>query len=444
MGQLRAGAAEVVITPPVGVWMTGFAARPSESQGIHDNLMAKALVLDDGAKRLVIIAADLLGLDFDLLTRLKQTIHNQFNVPPEDVLFNASHTHGGPMTNVLRGMGNRDEDDCNMLLRHVVGAVKMAIDRLQPARIGFGSAACKIGYNRRERIRRDVVMGIVERGPTDARVDVLRVDASDGQSLAVVFRHATHPVVLGHDNVLFTADWCGYAARALSNYLTTQPPNHPICLFLQGCCGDINPIERETFEVAQRLGSVAAAATAQAWHQIKTTEDVTLKTALRVLPLPLQDPPSVEEAERQLVAFRQRAADATRTQTNPGMIRTYQDLVGWAERILEFAREGSQPRTQDFIIQVMTINDVALVGLSGEPFIELADDIERRSPFEHTCVLGYTNGCIGYLPTARAYEEGGYEPVDAVRYYGDLMIRPESGQKVCDAAVEMLNGMRKA
>jgi hypothetical protein len=419
--------------------MTGFAARPSQAQGIHDDLMAKALVLDDGAQRVAIVTADLLGLDFDLLKRLKQLIQ-RLGIPPENVLFNASHTHGGPMTNVLRGMGERDDAYCEILLRHVVGAVKMAADRLQEARIGFGSAPCQIGYNRRERIRRDVLLGIVEKGPTDTRVDVMRVDARDGQPLAVVFRHATHPVVLGADNVLITADWCGYAMRTLSRWLTAQP----ICLFAQGCGGDINPIQRETFEVAERLGRIVAAATAQAWHQIETNEDVTLKTALRVVPLPLQDPPSIVEAEKQLDDYRRRAEDAPRTQTNAGMIRTYRDLVGWAEKILEFAREGAEPRTQDFVIQTMTVNNVAIVGLSGESFIELAFDIERRSPFDRTFVLGYTNGCIGYLPTARAYEEGGYEVVDAVRYYGDLMIRPQSAQRVCDGVVEMMNVLRVA
>jgi hypothetical protein len=434
MGRLRAGAAEVVMTPPVGVWMTGFAARPSESQGIHDDLMAKALVLDDGTKRVALVTADLLGLDFDLLTRLKERIQRKAGIAPEDVLFNASHTHGGPMTNTLRGMGWRDNFWCEILLQQIVGAVKMAVDRLRDARIGFGSAPCQIGFNRREQIRRDVVLGIVKRGPTDTRVDVVRVDASDGQPLAVVFRHATHPVVLGAENVLITADWCGDAARTLPSHLTTQP----VCLFLQGCCGDINPIQRGSFEAAQRLGRIVAAATMLVWHQIETKEEVALKTALRVLPLPLQDPPSVEEAEKQLEAYRQRAAAAPKTQTNPGLVRTYQDLVGWAEKILEFAKEGIKPRTQDFVVQTLTIDDTALVGLSGEPFIELAFDIEHRSPFPRTLVLGYTNGCIGYVPTARAYEEGGYEVVDAVRYYGDLMIRPESAQRICDAAVEMI------
>ncbi|MCS6862234.1 MAG: neutral/alkaline non-lysosomal ceramidase N-terminal domain-containing protein [Abditibacteriales bacterium] len=442
MGRLRAGAAQVVITPPVGVWMAGFAARPSASQGIHDDLMAKALVLDDGAQRVALVTADLLGLDFDLLTRLKEHIQRQTGIAPEGVLFNASHTHGGPMTNTLRGMGERDEAYCDLLLRHIVGAVKMAVDRLQDARIGFGSAPCCIGFNRRERIRRDVVLGLVKRGPTDTRVDVMRVDALDGQPLAVVFRHATHPVVLGADNVLITADWCGYAARTLPHFLITQPPNHPatqpVCLFVQGCCGDINPIQRGSFEAAAWLGRIVAAASAQAWYPIETREEVTLKTSLRILPLPLQDPPSVEEAEKQLEAYQQRAADAPKTQTNPGMVRTYQDLVGWAEKILEFAKEGIKPRTQDFVVQTLTIDDTAIVGLSGEPFIELAWDIERRSPCARTWVLGYTNGCIGYVPTARAYEEGGYEVVDAVRYYGDLMIRPESAQRIGDAAVEMM------
>jgi hypothetical protein len=43
-------------------------------------------------------------------------------------------------------------------------------------------------------------------------------------------------------------------------------------------------------------------------------------------------------------------------------------------------------------------------------FCEIAMDVRNRSPFSHTFYFGYTNGWFGYMPTAKGFDEGGYEP----------------------------------
>ena len=80
--------------------------------------------------------------------------------------------------------------------------------------------------------------------------------------------------------------------------------------------------------------------------------------------------------------------------------------------------------------------------MPGEVFFEYAEQIEAASPFTHTMVLAYHNGCIGYVPTATAYAEGGYKVVEAIRYYGTLMMKPESGRLLVSAAVDLLSGLR--
>ena len=71
---MRAGFAETEITPPVGTPLAGFAARDHGSEGLHDPLHSKALVLDDGTTRLCLITNDVLGLSADLVGRIRAQI----------------------------------------------------------------------------------------------------------------------------------------------------------------------------------------------------------------------------------------------------------------------------------------------------------------------------------------------------------------------------------
>ncbi len=124
--ETKAGVAVANITPPVGVDMTGFGGRPSGAIGIHDDIFAKVLVLDDGNQQLVIVTSDLLSLDFDLVQRIRELIEANIGIPPENVMLNSSHTHSGPATITLRGLGERDEDYVDVLVKKIAGATQEA------------------------------------------------------------------------------------------------------------------------------------------------------------------------------------------------------------------------------------------------------------------------------------------------------------------------------
>jgi len=119
-----------------------------------------------------------------------------------------------------------------------------------------------------------------------------------------------------------------------------------------------------------------------------------------------------------------------------------QGMLEWAQDMLKLAKEP-KPYTQAFEIQSMQLGDVAIVALTGEVFVELALEIDARSPYQQTIVLGYTNGCIGYVPNEEAYPYGGYEVSSAYRYYGTLMLKPETDKQIRNAAVELLTGIAR-
>jgi hypothetical protein len=81
------------------------------------------------------------------------------------------------------------------------------------------------------------------------------------------------------------------------------------------------------------------------------------------------------------------------------------------------------------------LGEVALVGFAGEPFSELGVQVKARSPFPHTLFSGYTNDYLGYLPTADAYPDGGYE-VDTSPF------RPGAGEQVVEGSLALLAALR--
>src|SRR5439155_101068 len=216
MTQLRAGAAETIITPPAGIDLTGYGNRPSAAVGKHDELYARALVLEAGDQSLALVSLDVIGFDIPDANNLRRLVERETGVPEAAVLLNCSHTHAGPATQTFRGLGERDPAYDAMLARWIVTVVQAARERLEPAALRWGESQALVGRNRRMRQPDgQIVLGDNADGPYDPRVPVLRVDRADGSPLAIWFAHATHPVTFGNTNVRFSADYCGAALDTL-------------------------------------------------------------------------------------------------------------------------------------------------------------------------------------------------------------------------------------
>lgn len=438
--EMRAGVAAVNITPPVGVELTGFGSRAGPSAGVHDDLYARALVFDDGALRLGLVTTDLLGLDQQLVDRVRSLASQTAGIPAEALMLNSSHTHSGPASIYLRGLGDVDEPYCDCLVRKIVGALRMAVDNMEPARLSSGRAPVQIGFNRREaHPQRGTVLGHNPTGPVCEEVQVLRVDRADGSPRALFFSHAAHPVVLRGDNLLLSADFVGYAVEGVQGLLG----NNVTALFAQSCCGDINARDKGTFEAAASLGRMLAGAAVAAAELAEPHGSTVLGAHSSLLALPYLRPPSVEEAERQCQAARQDVQRSQGPDVGWGKRKTAAATAAWAEDMLRVARSETIDEAAEFELQALRIGDVAIVGLEGEVFVSYAHNIRARSPFTDTLVLAYTNGCIGYVPTADAYPHGGYEVTSAYKYYGTQMIAPQSEGIILDEAERLLADLHR-
>lgn len=438
MGKLRAGVSSVNITPPIGIDLTGFAGRPSPAVGVHDDLYAKCLALEAYGVRVGIVTADLLGLDQDIVERVREGVERAGLLPGSNLMINASHTHSGPATITLKGLGERDELYAEELVRKLIGAVRMAFDRLRPARIGFGKGEARIGVNRRQRLKDRTVIGRNPEGPVDPTIYLIRVDDETGGPMAILFSHAVHPVVLGAKNLLFSADYPGYAMRLVESV------EGCVAMFAQGCCGDVNPVVvGGTFEDAKRIGMILGAHAIGVAEAIRTSDEAELRCVSEVLKLPLQDPPSPEEAGKLVERYERELREAIKRGENRGQIMVRKGMVSWAEEVRRLAEEGAKGLTRDFEIQAIQLSEEgAIVGMPGELFVDYQLHIRDESPYPFTMILGYTNGCIGYVPTEAAYSEGGYEVEIAHRYYGTLMLRPEADRMIREGALRLLERMR--
>src|SRR5262245_20565371 len=106
---IRAGLAQIEITAAVGTPLTGYIARDGNALGVHDPLMAKALVLADSTTQAAIVTCDLLGLHHRDVQRFRQAIQTATGIPAEAVMIASSHTHAGPATLLLLECGQVDQ-----------------------------------------------------------------------------------------------------------------------------------------------------------------------------------------------------------------------------------------------------------------------------------------------------------------------------------------------
>jgi len=225
----KASAAQVDLNPAVGSWMTGFAARTVPTTGMHDPIMAHAVLLDDGKTRLAIVACDVIGFTPAAIADMRHRIAKKSAVPPVNILISCTHTHSGPVTMPFRGvMGRLDHDWLAEAQHKIVDLVVGLHDDLKPALFAHAAATVTgIGYNRQDQTHNpdDEIVVVAIDGAGDAEGNV-------GEPIATLINYATHPVVLGPSNLQFSADFPGELARCIASQ------RGGICLYLQGACGD--------------------------------------------------------------------------------------------------------------------------------------------------------------------------------------------------------------
>ena len=467
---LLAGAGRAVITPPVGIRMMGYTVQETVSESIRDELTATALVISDGESKVVLIACDILFIQNPYVDRIRDRIGQRLGIGGENILINTSHTHLGPM---LPGWQLDEPAQQDLQQRYLavleeslIGVSAMANDRLQPARIGADRGSACIGINRRERqANGQIIIGQNPDGPVDHDVNVIRVDDLAGKPIATVMTAAAHTIVLGPKTSQLATDYVGPAREIV------ESATGALSLFFLGAAGNVSPRcgigtgGEEQLDDVHRTGAMLAGETLKMWSNIRTHNrhgparvvqsvaaisvrdyqpcpELTVEhfgVRSRCQTLPMGALPERSVAEDWLQRHQAALEVALRTPQSRGPIHVAKRLVQWSQLVLETIDSGEQRITRDLKCWAFRVNDIGIVAVNGEPFAELALEVKRRSPLAHTLFLGYSNGCLGYLPTPEAFDEGGMEVNESYQNYMlPVPFSREWGPAVVDTTMELL------
>jgi neutral ceramidase len=440
--ELRAGAAAVVITAPAGTPMAGYYVDRA-AEGVHDDLHAKALVLDVDGNRAALVALDLITTPRDLVEEARRAIEEATDLRGDAVMISATHAHTGP---VLSGSALRDDAPgagSDLARRYraalpakIAEAVRLAESRLAPARlrVGHGREA-SIAFNRRFHMA-DGSVGwnpgklnpaiLKPAGTIDPDVPIVYVESAEGRPIAAYVNYAVHLDNVG--GLQFSADMPYTLAGALAGF---KGPDL-VTIFTAGCCGDVNHIDvrwaepQHGFANAARMGTILAGEVLRTWPRLEPVEpgSIRCRSATVALDLPAVTPEEIAQARAIVERYRADGSD------KPGFLET----VG-AFKVLDVAERAGKPLEVE--VQVIALGDaIAWVSLPGEIFVELGLAIKQDSPFPHTIVAELANGSIGYVPSRRAYAQGNYEVVSARCAAG-------SGERLVDAAVRLLQDLHR-
>ena len=376
--EIRVGVAKADVTPPPGVRMYGYGARgETVSTGVHDPLYAKAIVLSDGQRTAAWVTMDLGYADKPLTRDVRAAVSAALGF--DDVFLTSSHTHSGPT--FVPDFPSAATPWVQELRRKVIAAIVEAHGALQPAQLGVGWGQVDLGHNRR-RVRADGTVEMLwenRRGiptsPVDKSVAVVAFDTLAGDPIATLVNLAIHPVVLGPENLEYSADYPGAMMAAVERGVGGQ------AMFLQGAAGDINPFWDKTsladgaYEQMRSMGETIGAAVVRVRRELffADVESIALGVErVQISPRWDIDDPAIRA----------------------GVRRDY---------VERFGREGEAE-----VKTLLIGSDLALVSFPGEFFVEHGLRLKDESVVINTLFVGYSNGHLGYFPTIKAAAQGGY------------------------------------
>jgi hypothetical protein len=394
----RAGTGREKITPPAGLWMTGYAVRDRPADGTAQDLWVKALAVQDpSGQRGVLLTIDLCDITRPISDHVAAELSRRYGLPRSAVLTNVSHTHcapwveGGiaglrilPPDGLAKASAFRRELETKM-----VRAAAAALDSLAPATLTWGEDTAHFGINRRENPADKAVELRAQgklKGPFDPRVPVLAVHSADGGLRGLLVSYACH------NTTLMLYQWHGDYAGSMQVELERRHPGATV-LFAIGCGADINPAPRRELAHAEQHGRELADAADRALAKPMKRIQGRFSSAFEDITLTFARKPTEEELR----------IAREKDQPNKEMYQA------WSATMTEHLRtKGDRILEYSYPIQAWTIGNLSWAALAGEVVIDYSNRL-RAEIGSDLWVLGYCTDVMAYIPSERVLKEGRYE-----------------------------------
>ncbi len=454
--KLRVGVAEVDITPPLGFPMSGYY-HERLAEGTIDPLKAKAIVFRTDETAAAIVVCDLIGIATDLKQAIRQKASEKTGIPASNIVISATHSHTGPDYTkelYLKLAGTRQDPGRAAYIDQLIGgpveAIAQADATARPAALESGSVAQQtpVSFNRRFVMRDGSVQTwqnydnpnvVRAAGPIDPQIGLVTIREETGEPRAILSNFALHLDTVG--GMKWSADYPFFIEQTLRK---AAGPN-VISIFGNGCCGDINHINPRRGErnKSDFIGNAIGESIEQQLGKLTPLRRADLVVKSRVVRLPLQDATKDEIAHsigildaarrKEKVDFLEHVTAHNKMMLDP--MRHAEPFASTAEYItwgLSHTLAGVGETLPVDVTVIALGQDVAIVALPGEPFVELGLAIKQGSPFNTTLVIELSN-CMEtiYLPTRAAYAGGSYEVTNSTT-------QPGSGEMLVEAALALL------
>jgi neutral ceramidase len=421
---LRAGFAEIEITPPIGTHKIGWL-KDIVSTEVLSPLYARVVVLRTAGTQVALVQLDTLFIAWPEVASIRTAVERSWGFPGGNVMVAATHNHAGPAV-THAGDVPKDEVYTQFLVSQVVQAFGQACTALVEAEVGFGrSFEWTVAHNRRVVMRDGTVRthgtfddpkALCLEGPIDPEVAAIAVRDRDHNPLGLIVNYSCHPTYHGGDTSI-DAGYPGVLANRLREF------GWPTTLFINGAAGNVHtsdPAAGGRSLSAKSVGTILAHDVQVALDGIAYGDAVDLGAASATVELPYR------RATKAEIAGELRGA------------QRFIDPAIYERRIPALLQQIEARGTHRAEVQVLAIGDCVIVGVPGELFVEYGLQIKEAAWPARALVATCANGRVGYIPTLAAFRRGGYETT----FGPSSMLAPEAGERLADTAVALVRRLR--
>lgn len=422
---LKAGFAEVDISPPLGAHKIGWIVDIVIDE-IADPLSARVAVIESSDEKVGFVQLDTACIRWTQTDDIRRRIEDRYGFPGANIMVAATHNHAGPAV-AHCGDVQRDDAYVETMVAKIVDCFGQALGGMRKAEIGFASVPeWNISHNRRVVMRDGTVSthgsfrypeALYAEGPIDPEVAVIAARGADGRLLGALVNFACHPTDHGGDTIA-----SGGFPAALAREMRGR--GCPVTLFLNGAAGNISEGDpyRGIELSLEEMGRALADDTSKALEGMSFIDDLAVGARSRTIQLPYR------KVTQEEIAGTVRGA------------QRFVDPAAYDRGMPALLKRIEERETQPAEVQVLSLGDLAFAAVPAEYFVQLGLRIKEAAHPVHALVVSCANGMVGYVPHKEAFLRGGYETT----FTQGACLAPEAGDALADCAIELTESGRAA